>query len=54
MQDFSTNHYIIPIERLKETAENAIKNGYNAIICINGEYYDIDITRKETNHNERK
>ena len=33
--------YIINIEELEKTVQDAVNAGYNATVIINGEYYDI-------------
>lgn len=43
MQDFSNYSYVIPIEKLEETARNVIKNGMEFTVIINGEYYLVDL-----------
>ena len=41
MQNFIEYPYTIQLNKLAETAEEAIKAGYNVTVIINGEYYNI-------------
>lgn len=45
MQDI--NNYTINIQDLEESAKKAILSGYETLLIINGEYYEIELKKGE-------
>ena len=48
MQNFFDNAYTININKLEKTVKDVMQAGYNVIVIINGEYYNIS-TDEEKN-----
>lgn len=53
MQDFTEYPYSIDIDKLEQTAKNAMQGGYRVTVIINGEYYDINMNEAEQAGKER-
>ena len=47
MRDFPNDYYIVKLEDIEKRVRECKDAGCSIFLYINGEYYDIDISRQE-------